>query len=410
MSCEEDCKVGQTYSYFEPVYTSYDELRSSVKLTPAIPLRSHGKIFFKDNYLFINSPNEGVHVIDNSDPSHPKNLAFIKIPGSFDLVVKGNLLYSDSYIDLVVIDISNINSAIEVDRLEGVFSGYNSYGFYAEPELGIVTDWQEETLGETAWVDCGEAVSHPWGSWYEDGIALQNSAAFSTAQAVSPTNPGMAGSMSRFALSNDHLFMIDGADLLSINLQNLGPDNINEKLFIDWGIETLFPYKNNLFVGAQNGMHILDISTPDQPTKISTYTHVNSCDPVVVDGDYAYVTLRSGNDCAGFTNQLEIINISNLENPQIEHVYQMTNPHGLGKDADALFICDGNDGLKIYNVSDVSKIDANLVAHYKGIESFDVIPFDHVAMMIGEDGLYQYDYSDLTNIKLLSHLPIQADH
>ena len=75
----------------------------------------------------------------------------------------------------------------------------------------------------------------------------------------------------------------------------------------------------------------------------------------------------------------------------------------------ALFICDGYDGLKIFNANDISQIDDNLIAHYPNIDAFDIIPFNKVAMMIGEDGLYQYDYSDLNNITLLSHLKITPE-
>jgi len=46
------------------------------------------------------------------------------------------------------------------------------------------------------------------------------------------------------------------------------------------------------------------------------------------------------------------------------------------------------------------------LAHYSGMEGYDVIPFDNVLMMIAEDGLYQYDYSNLNKINQLSRLPI----
>ena len=153
-------------------------------------------------------------------------------------------------------------------------------------------------------------------------------------------------------------------------------------------------------------MYILDLTSPAQPSIISLYSHLRSCDPVVVEGEYAYVTLRSGSACEGFTNQLEVIDISNLKNPTIVKTYQMTNPHGLGIDQGTLFICDGSDGLKVYDATDVSRISENQLAHDKSINAFDVIPYQQVAMIIGKDGLYQYDYSDIKNIKLISQLPI----
>ncbi len=167
-------------------------------------------------------------------------------------------------------------------------------------------------------------------------------------------------------------------------------------------METLFPRGNELFVGAQSGMHIIDISQKDRPEHLSTYAHVNSCDPVIVDGDIAFVTLRTGNACQGWSDQLEVIDISDLRSPRLMHTFPMNNPHGLSKDGDALFICDGDAGLKVFNASNLGEIDRNLLAHDQGIQAYDVIAYNGIAMLIGDDGLRQYDYSDLNNIRLLS--------
>jgi len=84
----------------------------------------------------------------------------------------------------------------------------------------------------------------------------------------------------------------------------------------------------------------------------------------------------------------------------------MTEPHGLGIDNSTLFICDGDAGLKIYSTTDIHHITDNKIAEFPDIQAFDVIPVNDVLMLIGEDGLYQYDYSDLENIQLLSSITI----
>ena len=40
------------------------------------------------------------------------------------------------------------------------------------------------------------------------------------------------------------------------------------------------------------------------------------------------------------------------------------------------------------------------------MKALDVIPINNVLLMIAEDGLYQYDYSDINNLELLSVIPI----
>jgi hypothetical protein len=84
----------------------------------------------------------------------------------------------------------------------------------------------------------------------------------------------------------------------------------------------------------------------------------------------------------------------------------MNNPYGLGKDGDLLFVCDGTAGLKIYNASDYMTISQHLLYTYSSLKAYDVIPLGSVLMMIGDDGLYQYDYSDPGNIQQISHIEV----
>ena len=104
-----------------PVYMSYADLRSSVKALPARELEKPGKIYFKDNYLLIVEKFKGIHVIDVSNPANPKNTSFVEVPGCVDIAVKGHILYADSYVDLVAIDVSDISKIKEVNRLKDVY-------------------------------------------------------------------------------------------------------------------------------------------------------------------------------------------------------------------------------------------------------------------------------------------------
>lgn len=412
--CTDTCEVQYQYVYYEPVYTKLSDIRAGIEVTGPQPLAAIGKIYFKDNFLFINEPGEGIHVIDDNNKSNPVKKAFIEIPGNYDLAIKGNILYADSYIDLVALDITDLNSIKEVDREENFFSNYNSLGFYADAVQGVVTEWQEKEMSIEA-EDCNVQYQ-PWGGiYYEGGIALlaADASAFNTKTAIAPGNgsgSGLGGSLARFTISNNHLYALDGGEVKAVDISVDADPQPKSKLYVNWDIETIFPHRNNLFIGARSGMHILDISSPENPQHISTFQHVNSCDPVVVDDEYAYVTLRSGNPtCEGFDNQLDVLDISNLQSPKLVESYAMKNPHGLGVDGDLLFICDGDDGIKMFDIQDKLAIDKNLLAHHKNIHAYDVIPFDHTLMLIGEDGIFQYDYSNLQDLKLLSHLQIENE-
>ncbi|MDH5366381.1 MAG: hypothetical protein OEW67_05295 [Cyclobacteriaceae bacterium] len=409
--CIDTCETKNVYAYYEPVYTSLEDLRSAVKSEEPRNLKQLGKLYLKDNYIYINEPGEGLHVINNQNPSNPINISFINIPGNFSLSAKGNFLYVDSYVDLVVLDISNPESIKEVNRLDEIFSDYNSYGFYIDSELGVVTDWKLVENVEVYESDCDQLFPN-----YREGILYDNVGGYALASgtkisASAPsTSAGIGGSMATFTIYDNYLYTIDQSDLTIINISNLSTPLVHSKEYIGWGIETLFPYGNKLFIGANNGMYIYDNVNPADPELLTLYQHMTSCDPVVVQGDYAYVTLRSGNTCGGFSNQLEVINISDIVNPKLEEIYPMYNPHGLGIDGNALFICDGQAGLKIYDASDIHALGNNLKAQYPNIHALDVIPFNNVLMMIGEDGLFQYDYTNLESIVLLSEIRTVADN
>ena len=112
----------------------------------------------------------------------------------------------------------------------------------------------------------------------------------------------------------------------------------------------------------------------------------------MVDDKFAYITLRAGNFCGALDSSLQIVDISDLYNPELKKSYAMDNPYGLGVKENLLFICDGTSGLKVYNKSDVE--DLKLLDHFKDINTYDVIPLDERLLMIGDNELFQYEYSD----------------
>jgi hypothetical protein len=189
-----------------------------------------------------------------------------------------------------------------------------------------------------------------------------------------------------------------------IDLSGSDPVKAVENLQVGWNVETIFSYKDNMFMGTPTGMLIYSVANPLKPEYVRAVWHVFGCDPVVVENDIAYVTIHSGNACGQTNNDLIIYDVSDVTDPRHIVTYAMKNPKGLGIDNGTLFLCD--DGLKIFNASDPQTLMANRLAHYSGMDGFDVIPFGNVLMMIADDGLYQYDYSDLTKIRQLSKLPI----
>ena len=110
ISCDQGCEESYTFDAYVPVYKSAEELNPEVSYEGQRSLENPGKIYYYGNYILINEQLQGVHVIDNSDLSNPQKIGFINIEGNIDIALKGDYIYADDYYNLVVIDISNIES------------------------------------------------------------------------------------------------------------------------------------------------------------------------------------------------------------------------------------------------------------------------------------------------------------
>ena len=146
-SCQDKCDYYRTYTTKTPIYSSMEVLRDSVEFVESREINDPGKLNYKGGYLFISETSKGIHVINNKNINNPINIGFIVLPGNYDIATKGDYLYADSYLDLVVFDISDINSIKEVKRAEGTFENYYSnQGLFNEQ--GIVIDFDEEVIEE----------------------------------------------------------------------------------------------------------------------------------------------------------------------------------------------------------------------------------------------------------------------
>ncbi|MEE4196086.1 MAG: hypothetical protein V2I54_00450 [Bacteroidales bacterium] len=404
-----DDQIIETYLANVPVYMSYQEFRSAIKTEPPQAIKKPGKIYFYKNLLFINEYLQGVHVIDNSDPSAPQRLTFISIPGNIDITIKDDLLFADSYIDLVALEISEPENIHIAARKKGIFphklppSDKNYRIDEVDFTKGIVVGWELQKV--TKEVDQKTYSFYPW---TDDTAFMANTYSSGNSAFTSDNSSlGVGGSMARFSIKNNTLFVPDHYALKIFDIENNNNILLKNTIYTGWAIETLFSYDDYLFLGSQNGMMIYDISTPFNPVFLSDHWHATSCDPVVFNGDFAYVTIRSGNLCGAVDDRLEVIDLSAIVNPALIKSYAMDEPYGLGLDNPVLFICDGMSGLKVYDITDKLHITDNSLAHYKDIQAYDAVPFNGVLTLIGEHMISQYDYSDLTDLRLLSNIEIE---
>jgi hypothetical protein len=392
-SCNND-----EYEYYDlatPVMMSAKEVRKSIAVLPPKEINESGKIYSYNNLVFVNDKNKGVHVINNRNPKSPKKISYINIPGNVDISVKNNMLYANSFVDLVVFDISNFEEIKKVTVLENVLPFD-----YAIPQ-NVQVNWQA----------LNEANSYPidWVITREKRLVESSDGnkdlVFNDAMVTSEAaTVGQGGSMARFKIVENYLYAVDNHNINIFDIQNLEAPTKLPSIFAGFDIETIFNKDNYLFLGSMRGMYIYDITNPSAPTFVSEFRHGTACDPVVVDDKYAYITLRAGNFCGAFESSLQIVDITNIKNPVLEKTYVMDGPYGLGIKDEKLFICDGTSGLKVYDKTDIMNL--KLLNHFKDINTFDVIPLENHLLMIGDEMLYQYKYED-NNIQLLSSFNLQ---
>jgi hypothetical protein len=403
-------KYTEVFTANSPVYLTYKELRSAVKKSASSDLVNPGKIYFKDNYIFIVEELKGIHIINNTTPSNPQNISFIEVPGCVDIAVKNSTLYADSYVDLVAIDVSDLNNIREVSRVKDIFpftvpATGNDYRIAeVDKDKGVVTGWEIKKVRQD--MEYYYYPVYPIGIYYSKTMDM---ASYSGGvNGSSGSTFGVGGSMARFGLYSDYLYAVDNNTLYMFDVKSASTPTSIGNQSVSWNVETMFVYNNYMFFGTTTGMQIYNLDVPTVPKYVSTFSHATSCDPVVISDGYAYITLRGGRTCnSSNINRLDVVKLStDLKSNTLVASYPMNGPYGLGIDGDILFLCDGSAGLKVYNVADKLHVDSHQIAVFSGIQTYDVIPVKGYLFMIGDGGFYLYDYSNLQNVKQIGFIPV----
>ncbi|MCH4553130.1 LVIVD repeat-containing protein [Aestuariibaculum lutulentum] len=278
-----------------------------------------------------------------------------------------------------------------IERLEDVFDIYN-YDVPLEAQRIEYANFNYETDVIVGW-----KVSSKWREkiYWEATGGLMNDA-FSGG---TKSTAGVGGSLARFQIVDNYLYAVGRFEMSIFNIQELSAPTLEVIQSVGWNIETMFHVDNYLYLGSTNGMYIYSLNELVRPEYVSEFIHWQGCDPVVVDGNYAYLTLRGGNFCGQLESVLEVIDVSDKSYPELAARYSLDNPYGLGIKDDVLYVCDGTSGLKLFDKSD--PLNLNMLGNLKDIQSKDVIPLENSLLMIGGNTLYQYEYLE-NGVKLIS--------
>lgn len=385
-----------------PVIKSKSEIRNSIQVKAAQPTNSDGKIYVYNDLLFYIAQNSGIHIFNNQNPENPQNIIFIQLEGVHDISVKNDILYADNFMDLVVFDISNV-SDIQLVNVEEDMLLY--YATFPEDSLyyqsNIYTSNEDEFVAEytTIYMERTEVENNPEMFWNSFSIFESDILAFDAG-----INIGTGGSYAKFQIYNNALYTIDDYKLNTFNITDYNSiSKVSETWLGGWfggELETTFILKDYMFIGAANGMHIVGLQDEFNPIYTSSFTHSTGCDPVVVEGNTAYITVRGGNSCGAIEDQVNVIDITDINTP-IEHsTYFLSNPYGLGIKNHILYVCNDN-GINVFDAQNPNEI---MLQNTIETTSKDVIPLSSHLIAVGDNVIHQYNYTDNFGLELISTL------
>jgi hypothetical protein len=392
-------KVTETYTIYTPVYTLKSSVLAAINGNAALPVAQAGQIYLKGSFIYLNDVNAGIHIIDNTDPKHPVQTAFLNIPGNQNIAIRGNILYADMYADLLAIDISNPRQA----RITGA-----AWGFFTSRTSGVDTSYVI-----TSWIkhDTSFRTNAPgapilYGLPMLPGFYTMNAAAVPAAASAVAAASGIAGSTATMTLIGDYLYAIPEEHSLGVvNVADSTHPVVGTTMEAGYDLETIYPLQNRLLLGSKEGVYVYSIDNAAQPVQLAEWTHGTACDPVIADQGYAYVTLHKGTECGGDASELDVLNAQDITQASLLKTYPMNSPSGLSKDGSMLFVCD-SPTVKVFNAADPASL--VLLTELDVSKAYDVIAAGGLLMVVSTGGLYQYDYSDPNHIVLLSTLAVKS--
>lgn len=399
-SCDLDqCEQTITYTKAVGIYGDLDEFRSSDIVKGIQPIEKPGKIYISESLIMIGEKGKGIHVIDNTNPANPHNISFLEIPGNYEMFVKDDYIYANSYYDMVKINIEDINNIHVSDRVEEAFEAkYKRFdnttliGF----EKSLVT---EETSCDGQFTD-GEIY------FFDDQDVLLEESAIPTSFVSNGTTIGTAN---RMAMIDNNLFTINRTDLYVFDATGntlAKHPTVESQQYIGWNMETIYAQDDLLFTGSQNGMEIRKFAN-DEISYEGGFFHATGCDPVLPTSQgIAYITLRSGDECPGDVNNVSVVDFSRISLPVLTQEIEMTSPYGMALIGDRLYVGEGENGLKVFDASQRAQLSE--IESVTNVSAYDIMQHPtrtDLILLASESGLVQYEISadqDFTALSTIS--------
>lgn len=324
------------------------------------------------------------------------------------MTLDGSRLYvSDTSAGLHVYDVTNLSAPTKVIRIpltynvsSAVKDGIVFTNHGRQLQAIKITGDSYEVVAKIGEAPGTGGVIHEQGT-FDGGYGCMTCGGSDQMTAPSPLSSG-GSSFATFAVIDNQLYRVDDSygQILVYDVTDATQPALVSTVNASWSIETLFPTQDLLFVGGSRGMYIFDRTDPLQPHQLSKIEHAVACDPVVVEGSTAFVTLRSVSGC-GMTDELMCVNISDPSHPEIIGEKALLSPYGLAVQSAQLFLSHGDNG---YSLIDVSTPDAPAIKKTWSGATRDFIWSGATLFVLEAHNVAIYDVTDPTTPVLLSRV------
>lgn len=217
---------------------------------------------------------------------------------------------------------------------------------------------------------------------------------------ASASQTGQNGSLTRFLIVNNHLYTISNDALVVYNITNSATPVLKNSIPVGFAIQTIFAYQDKLFIGSNTDMYIYSLTNPEAPSKLATVTYfVRGKDPVVARDSVAYSTVR--NEFGG--GVLNCFNIKDITQPITVNRLQMINPYGLGLKGVALYVCEADSGIKVFNIANTYAPVLSKTLRFNEL-AYDVIVAGNILVCYIKGGVSFFDITNAISPVFISSL------
>jgi hypothetical protein len=261
-----------------------------------------------ERYGYMVDQTSGLHIVDLSDATQPRELGFLTVPGgAFGVSVVGSYAYvAAGHQGLVVIDVHDPSHPREVAHLTTAGHAY-----------------AVKVAGTIAYVAAGAA-----------GLAIVNISEPAIPVLVTTVHAGFAQAL---ALSGNRAYLAGGTRLLIVDVSDPAHAQLTATYDAVFPVHGLALDGEQVYLAADNGVHVVSVAAAEaKPRQIGLIAVAKrqTAQAVMVAGGRAYVTYLE--DKAG---GVLVADVSDPQQPRQLASYQVSHPvQGVQVVGDQLYV------------------------------------------------------------------------